>query len=303
MALLSPIPYQAVLALWPTLTRRLNRHKHSRRAAMEDLARLYSGSVPALYDHYRGPVFFEPYARDLAGRLQHIARGSLLEIAAGTGVVTRILAGLLPAEVTIVASDISPAMLDFAARQSGVERVAWQQADALALPFPDSAFDAVLCQFGVMFFQDKVAGYSEAFRVLKPSSRFVFSVWDRIEQNEFCWCVNEAVRRLFPEDPPELMARTAYGYYDTATIAQELRTAGFGVISIETVERLSHAPSARDLAIGFCQGSPLRSEIEARAAARLGEATDAATQALLARFGAGPVVGKMRAHVFSATRE
>ena len=156
---------------------------------------------------------------------------------------------------------------------------------------------------GVMFFQDKVAGYSEAFRVLKPSSRFVFSVWDRIEQNEFCWCVNVAVRRLFPEDPPELMARTAYGYYDTATIAQELNTAGFGVISIETVERLSHAPSARDLAIGFCQGSPLRSEIEARAAARLGEATDAATQALLTRFGAGPVVGKMRAHVFSATRE
>jgi ubiquinone/menaquinone biosynthesis C-methylase UbiE len=270
---------------------------------MEDVVNLYSGSVPALYDHYRGPIFFEPYARDLAGRLQHVVQGSVLEVAAGTGIVTRILAALLPPQVTIVASDLSPAMLDFAVAQSGVERVAWQQADALALPFPDSAFHAVLCQFGAMFFQDKVAGYREAFRVLKPSSRFVFNVWDRIEENEFCWVVNKAVGRLFPGDPPELMARTAYGYYDTAKIAQELSVAGFGAVSMETVERLSHAPSAHDLAIGFCQGSPLRSEIEARAATRLAEATEAATEALLARFGSGPIVGKMRAHVITATKE
>jgi SAM-dependent methyltransferase len=269
---------------------------------MEDLASLYSGSVPALYDRYRGPVFFEPYARDLAKRLQHIARGSVLEIAAGTGIVTRILAGLLPPEVTLIASDISPAMLDFAARLSSVDRVIWQRADATALPFADAAFDAVLCQFGVMFFQDKVSGYREAFRVLKPGSQFIFSVWDRIEQNEFCCVVNDAIGSLFPDDPPAIMPRTAYGYYETDLIAEELRTAGFGAISMEVVERLSHAPSARDLAIGFCQGSPLRSEIESRAAARLGEATDAAAQALLARFGTGPIVGKMRAHVFSATR-
>jgi hypothetical protein len=153
-----------------------------------------------------------------------------------------------------------------------------------------------------MFFQDKVAGYREAFRVLKPGGLFIFSVWDRIEQNEFCWVVNESVARLFPDDPPVLMTKTAYGYNDTSRIAEELRTAGFDPISIEAVERPSHAPSARDLAIGFCQGSPLRSEIEARAAARLGEATDAATDALLARFGTGAIIGKMRAYVFSAIR-
>ena len=134
--------------------------------------------------------------------MQHIAQGSVLEVAAGTGIVTRILAGLLPAEVTIIASDISPAMLDFAVRQSDVERVVWRQADALALPFADSAFDAVLCQFGVMFFQDKVAGYREAFRVLKPGSRYIFSVWDRIEQNEFCWVVNELRRGDSSQRPP-----------------------------------------------------------------------------------------------------
>jgi len=269
---------------------------------MEDLASLYSGSVPGLYDRYRGPVFFEPYARDLAERLQHMARGTVLEIAAGTGIVTRILAGLLPPKVSIIASDISPAMLDFAARQTSVGRIVWQQADATALPFADAAFDAVLCQFGVMFFQDKAAGYREAFRVLKPGSQFIFSVWDRIEQNEFCCVVNESIGRFFPDDPPALMPRTAYGYYDTELIAEELGAAGFGTISIEAVERLSHAPSARDLAIGVCQGSPLRSEIESRAAARLAEATDAAAEALLTRFGTGPIVGKMRAYVFSATK-
>ena len=269
---------------------------------MEDLGNLYSGSVPSLYDRYRGPVFFEPYARDLARRLQHITQGSVLEIAAGTGIVTRMLARLLPDEVTIVASDLSQEMLDFAAVQAGVERVIWRQADALALPFPHGAFEAVLCQFGVMFFRDKVQGYREALRVLKPSGCFVFNTWDRIEQNEFCWIVNEAVAQLFPQDPPGLLARTPYGYYDLNVVVEQLRAAKFGEISVETIERQSHAPSARDLAIGFCQGSPLRSEIEVRDAARLAEATDAATQALLARFGSGPIVGKMRAHIITATR-
>ncbi len=269
---------------------------------MSDPVNLYSGSVPALYDRYRGPIFFGPYARDLAERLQYIGQGSVLEIAAGTGIVTRILAQLLPDEVTIVASDVSPAMLEFASVQAGVERVVWRQADALALPFPGGAFEGVVCQFGVMFFRDKVAGYRETFRVLKPGGRFVFNVWDRIENNEFCWVVNEAMARFFPKDPPGLLARTPYGYYNMGIIVQELGNAGLSVISVETVEQQSHAPSARDLAIGFCQGSPLRSEIEARDATRLGEATDVATQALLARFGRGPIVGRMRAHVITAAK-
>jgi SAM-dependent methyltransferase len=268
----------------------------------EELEKLYSGSVPALYDRYRGPIFFAPYARDLASRMGYLTQGSLLETAAGTGIVTRILAHLLPDQVTIIASDFSSDMIHFAAAQTGVERVVWRQADALALPFPDMAFEAVVCQFGVMFFPDKIAGYREAFRVLKPGGRFIFNVWDRIEHNEFCRLVNEAVAGLFPQDPPGLMVRTPYGYYDTKLIAQQLRTAGLTVISSETVELRSVASSARDLAIGFCQGSPLRSEIEARDAARLGEATDAATMALLTRFGSGPLTGSMRAHVVMAAR-
>ena len=266
---------------------------------MEDPTQLYSGSVPALYDRYRGPVFFEPFARDLADCVADLRAGNLLEIAAGTGIVTRVLARVLPDTVSIIASDISQAMLDFAATQPGLARISWKQADALALPFEDAAFDAVLCQFGVMFFPDRVAGYREARRVLRPGGRFVFNVWDRIENNEFCWIVSEAMARLFPNNPPGLLARTPYGYFDTDLIRNELTQAGFDRIAIETVDRQSAPPSARDLAIGFCQGSPLRAEIEERDPERLGDATDAATEALLSRFGEGPISGKMRAHVIT----
>jgi SAM-dependent methyltransferase len=267
---------------------------------MEDTAQLYSGSIPALYDRYRGPVFFEPFAYDLADCLADLCAGDLLEIAAGTGIVSRVLARVLPDTVSIIATDISQEMLDFAAAQPGLARISWRHADALALPFEAARFDAVLCQFGVMFFPDRVAGYREARRVLKPAGRFVFDVWDRIESNEFCCIVSEAMARLFPDNPPGLLARTPYGYFDIELIRNELTQAGFNKITIETVNRQSAAPSARDLAIGFCQGSPLRSEIEERDSKRLFEATDAATAALLSRFGDGPIVGKMRAHVIIA---
>ena len=267
---------------------------------MEEPAQLYSGSIPALYDRYRGPVFFEPFARDLADRLADLRAGNLLEIAAGTGIVTRVLARVLPDTVSILATDISQDMLNFAATQPGLARITWRQADALALPFDDSTFDAVLCQFGVMFFGDRVAGYREARRVLKPGGRFVFDVWDRIESNEFCCTVVEAMARLFPDNPPDLLARTPYGYFDIDLIRNELTQAGFDQMRIETVNRQSAAPSARDLAIGFCQGSPLRGEIEERDPNRLGEATDAATKSLLSRFGEGPIAGNMRAHVITA---
>ncbi len=193
-------------------------------------------------------------------------------------------------------------MLDFAAAQPGVERVQWQRADALSLPFPDRSFDAVACQFGAMFFPDKVAGYREARRVLRPGGRFVFSVWDRIEENEFADVVTEAVAALFPGDPPSFLARTPHGYHDIERIGAELGAAGFERIDIATVARRSRAASPRDPAIGYCQGTPLRNEIEARDPTRLAEATDTAAAALESRFGAGPIDGKIQALVITASR-
>ena len=152
-------------------------------------------------------------------------------------------------------------------------RLTWQQADALALPFEDRTFDVVACQFGAMFFPDKVQGYREARRVLKPGGRFFFNVWDRIEDNEFADVVTQALAAVFPDDPPRFMARTPHGYHDVAKIREELTAAGFADVSIDTVDARSKAPSPRHPAIAYCQGTPLRNEIEARDASRLEEAT------------------------------
>ena len=165
-------------------------------------------------------------------------------------------------------------------RQRGDGRIAWRQADALALPFQDQAFDIVACQFGVMFFPDKVQGYKEARRVLRTDGRFLFNVWDRISENVFAQVVTEALAGLFPLDPPCFMARTPHGHHDVEKIRGELTTAGFISISVEIVDGTSRAASPRDVAIAYCQGTPLRNEIEARDPTRLEDATRAAEEAL-----------------------
>ncbi len=269
---------------------------------MKDADKLFVGSMPAFYDRYLGPFIFEPYAGDLAQRIARFGPQRLLETAAGTGIATRAMAQALPATVAITATDLNQAMVDHAAAQTKARNVAWRQADALALPFADGAFDAVLCQFGVMFFPDKRAGYREALRVLKPNGRFLFNVWDRIEDNEISRVVADAVASLFPADPPQFLARTPYGYHDIAVIRDQLREAGFASVEIETIAKRGGAPSPRDPAIGLCQGTPLRTEIEARDASRLEEATAAAADAVAARFGAGPIEGKIQAHMITATR-
>jgi len=269
---------------------------------MQETDKLFAGSIPEFYDRYLGPLIFEPYASDLAERVVRLAPQRLLETAAGTGVATRALVRALPETVRIVATDLNPGMIDFGAARLAAPNLAWRQADALALPFDDGAFDAVVCQFGVMFFPDKRDGYREARRVLRPGGRFVFSVWDRIEHNDVSHVVTEAVAALFPDDPPRFLARTPHGHHDIATIREMLAQAGFAGVEIETVEKRSRAPSHRDPAIGFCQGTPLRNEIEARDPGRLAEATEAAAAAIAARFGSGPIDGRIQAHVITAVR-
>jgi SAM-dependent methyltransferase len=145
-----------------------------------------------------------------------------------------------------------------------------------------------------------VAGYAEARRVLRPGGRFVFSVWDRIEDNAFADDVTHAVAAVFPHDPPRFLARTPHGYHDVAVIRDELGRAGFAQVEIETRAETSRAPSAREAATAYCQGTPLRNEIEARDASLLQLATDRATQAIASRHGEGPVAGKIQAHVIVA---
>ena len=170
-------------------------------------------------------------------------------------------------------------------------------ADALALPFPAASFGVVVCQFGAMFFPDKVAGYKEARRVLRSGGHLIFNVWDRISENEFADVVTQSLATLFPQDPPRFMARIPHGYHDVEKIRAELTAAGFKEISIATVDGKSRASSPREPAIAYCEGTPLRNEIEARDASRLADATKTAAEALERRFGKGPIEGRIRAHV------
>jgi ubiquinone/menaquinone biosynthesis C-methylase UbiE len=265
-----------------------------------DSDKVFTGSIPKIYETYLVPLLFEPYAADLAARLASRSPTCVLEVAAGTGVVTRALARALPEDVSIIATDLNQAMLNQAVAMGTQRPVEWRQADAMQLPFPDNAFDAVVCQFGVMFFPDKPKAFAEARRVLQLGGVFIFNVWDRIEENEFADTVTRALEALFPDDPPRFLARTPHGYYDQAAIQRYLAVGGFDALpQIDTLSARSRASSAREPAIAYCQGTPLRSEIEVRNAARLDEATDVAEQAIIRRFGAGAVDGKIQAHIFT----
>src|SRR3954471_19261058 len=189
---------------------------------MTDTDTVFAGSVPELYETHLVPLIFEPYAADLKNRFASINASTVLEIAAGTGVVTRALATVATDGMSIVATDLNQAMLDRAAAVGTARPVKWQRADAMALPFGDGEFDAVVCQFGVMFFPDKAKAFSEARRVLRPGGLFVFNAWDRIEENEFAAVVTDRLAQLFPADAPRFMARIPHGYHDAATIERDL---------------------------------------------------------------------------------
>ena len=216
--------------------------------------------------------------------------------------VTRNLASVLPESVPIVAEDLNQPMLDLASTIDISRPVEWRQADAMQLPFPDGSFDAVVCQFGVMFFPEKSKAFSEARRVLKQGGVFIFNVWDRIEENEFIDTVTTALATLFPEDPPRFMARTPHGYYDHRTIERDLANGGFtSSPQISTVAQRSRASSSQVPAMAYCQGTPLRNEIEARDASRLAEATQLAAEAIALRFGRGPWTARSR-HTSSSSK-
>ncbi len=263
---------------------------------------VFAGSIPAIYDEYLVPLLFEPYAEDVARRVADLQEGVVLEIAAGTGCVTRALRKALPPAVQIIATDLNEGMLRLGEARAGGAAVTWRQADAQKLPFEAGSVDAVVCQFGVMFMPDKLAAYREALRVLRPSGRYVFNVWDSLEHNQVSDVVTRSVAALFPNDPPRFFERTPFGYYDVAAIRSELQSVGFDRIEIETVEKVTRAPSPAHAAFGLCKGTPLRGEIEARAPTGLEEMTGVATDALAACFGSGAFDNRMRAHVVTAQR-
>lgn len=262
----------------------------------------FSVDVAEVYDELLVPMLFEPYAEVVAERLGGMERGALLEVAAGTGVVTRALARTLPGTVEITATDLSPGMLERAATIGTARPVEWKAADAMSLPFPDAAFDAVVCQFGVMFFTPKAAAFAEVVRVLRPGGRFEFSVWDGMADNEFADVVVRSLESIFPGDPITFVERVPHGYHDADSIRTDLRAGGFTAEpSIERVSLTSRAATAADVATAYCFGTPMRGELESRRLGCIPESTRIATAAIESAFGATGLEARMSATLVSVT--
>jgi len=238
----------------------------------------FAGSIPARYDHSLGPLLFEPYAKIVAERASAFAPGRILETAAGTGIVTEALHCTLP-EAEIVATDLNQAMLDVASRKIQSDRVRFQAADALDLPFADGEFDLVVCQFGVMFYPDKVRGNAEARRVLRNGGHYLVAIWDELDRNPVSQAISRAVAAEFPADPPRFIERAPFSYADKDRIERDLRSAGFTDIAVETVPIASRV-DAHEAAYGMCCGSPLTAEIEERGPGAVERAAKAAEAAL-----------------------
>ena len=262
---------------------------------------VFAGSIPAMYDRYMVPLLFRPYAEVVADRAKALSPSRILETAAGTGIVTQALHRALP-NAEIVATDLNQPMLDEAQRRVAAAHVRFVQADALDLPFEDSNFDLVVCQFGVMFFPDKVKANAEARRVLGEGGRYLLVIWDRIDRNPATYAAGKAVAALFPEDSSAFYERIPFRYHDRDTIRSDLVAAGFGDVEIETVELSSRAASARDVALGLVQGTPMRSEIEQRGEGMLQRTTDAATEALRQYESENGFEAPMSALIVTATK-
>jgi ubiquinone/menaquinone biosynthesis C-methylase UbiE len=268
---------------------------------VEALDNVFEDSIPDIYDRYLVPLIFEQYACDLARRVSVVGPNDVLEVAAGSGVVSRVVAGVLKPAASYVVSDLSQPMLARAeSMQEHPKRIEWRQADVMDLPFADGAFDMVLCQFGAMFFPDRVDAYREVRRVLRDGGAFVFSMWDRLEANEFAFEVTAALAEMFPDDPPSFLARTPHGHYESDVYRSELAAAGFGDITVEPITAISTAADPFTAAIAYCQGTPLRTEIEARDPNSLDAATQRATRAISDRFGDHHISSRIRAFVITA---
>ena len=261
----------------------------------------FAGSIPSIYDSCMVPLLFEPYAKIVAERAKSLRPSRILETAAGTGAVTAALQAALP-DAKIVATDLNQPMLDLAAARVRSDKVSFLAADALQLPFDDSSFDLVVCQFGVMFFPDRVAANAEARRVLREGGRYLLVIWDSIDRNIATKVAGAAVARLFPEDDGAFYERIPFRYHNVAQIEHDLLAAGFNDIELETVELASRAPSAADAAKGLCQGSPMRTEIEKYGPDALDRATEAAARALYQFEGPDGFDAPMSAHVVTAIK-
>jgi len=259
--------------------------------------------IPFHYERYLAPLVFQYYAADLAQRIMVPAKGKLLETAAGTGLATRLLRYRIPADAQFFVTDISSDMLETASQHiESNGTTSFQTANAMALPFTDNTFDAVCCQFSMMFFDDKLKAMQETWRVLKPGGTFTFNTWDSIEQNEFANAVDNAVTQCLPIGTPSLY-KVPYGCFDTEELKTLLMDAGFKTVHSEKISGISVANQAKQVAKGFILGTPARIFIEKYAPGTLSNVMNQTEKAIIQQFGSHSINAKMQAIVFQAQKD
>lgn len=257
------------------------------------------GSIPENYERHLVPLLFADFADELAGRVKVPDGAAVLELACGTGVLTRALMTELPADAHLTVTDLAEPMVGMAKALSGQRpETEFRQADATDLPFDDDSFDLVICQFSLMLLPDPLEGMAEAARVLRPGGEFVFNVWDRLDRNGFSKAVHDAMGELFPEDPPRFLD-APYAYHDLSHIVEDLEEAGFTCIRIEVQPRMSWASGPEQVAAGLVAGSPLANQVLERSGS-LDDAIAAAERAVRREFGSGLIGAPMQALEFSA---
>ena len=269
---------------------------------MSSDAASFIGNIPQHYDQGLGPIIFAEYAADIARRAAASRPARVLETAAGTGIVTRRLRDALPGDTQLTATDLNPPMLDMArAKFRPGEQVGFQPADAVALPFADQSFDALVCQFGLMFFPDKAKSFSEACRVLAPGGRYLLSVWDSHRYNPFGRITHEVAARFFPADPPQFYS-VPFSCHQIDPIKELLIAAGFADIGIAVIEQERELPDVAHFARAAIFGNPLIDQIRARGGVDPERVVDALEQEFRHEFGGNPGRMPIQAIVFSAAR-
>jgi ubiquinone/menaquinone biosynthesis C-methylase UbiE len=272
-------------------------------APISDRNTRFDGSIPEMYDRYLGPLFFESYAADLADRVARQRPKKVLEIAAGTGIVSRRLIDVLPRGTALTITDLNAPMLEFARQKIGAHghNPEWRQADAQELPFPDESFDTVVCQFGVMFFPDKLRGLREFYRVLERGGTLILSVWDSFDRNPVQSIAHSTIGKFFETDPPDFY-QVPCGMGDVREVRHLVEESGFKELEIETLHLTGSSESAQSAALGLIRGNPVINVIRERGAADIEEITQALARALEERFGAGPLQVPLQAHIAIAVK-
>ena len=259
----------------------------------------FSGSIPHHYEQYLGPMFFEPYAIEVSKRIDPSSVHIVLEIASGTGRVTRHLRERIPGTSKLIASDISQDMLSVAKEKLRNLDIDWQIIDAQQLPFNDNSIDLVVCCFGYMFVPDKPKAFAEAYRVLKPGGMLLFTTWNKLELNAASYTYRTAAKKYL-QDPLSESYNLPFSMNDERAISSILQNAGFSKITIESVNKVSISQTAKEAANGLAQGGSIYNEIMKRNPAWIEEIKSIVEKKLAENFGAAPMIAPMSAVISQA---